>query len=203
MVNFMSIICEKKCLVFWLLLVSFLAGRTGVQGFHFDKRYSTGLIPVQIQDAPHPTYDYFDAAKDRSVKERLQAVERYHMNKEVIELIGSGKYQYALNEINFTLNNFPNHPTALHLLTTVAALTKKRSLPIRYFEKAIALYPSHAITHAQYGWFFVTIGDLDNGIRKLNYSVELDPKLTAGYVWLSQAYERKGDTQAAREARER
>jgi predicted Zn-dependent protease len=76
-------------------------------------------------------------------------------------------------------------------------------LPIRYFEKAIALYPSHAITHAQYGRFLVTIGDLENGIQKLSYSVQMDPKLTAGYVWLTEAYEKKGDLQLTREARER
>jgi predicted Zn-dependent protease len=163
--------------------------------------YLAGVIP--IQDANQPMYDYFDAARDPAVKQALQAVERYHMTKEVLQNIGSGKYQYALGDIDFTLRYFPNHPMGLQLLTTVASLTKNRALAIRYFEKAIGLYPSHAITHAQYGWYFVTIGDVDNGIQKLKHAVEVDPKLTAGYVWLAQAYEKKGDSQLAREARER
>jgi predicted Zn-dependent protease len=185
------------------LLVGLLpVGVTEAQIILFDNvAYSAGVMP--IQDAPHTVYDYFDASADRIVKQRLQAVEQYHMHKGVLENIANGKYKYALGDIDFTLRYFPNHPRGLQLLTTVAALTKNRALPIQYFEKAIALYPSHAITHAQYGWFFVTIGDLDKGIQKLNYSVQVDPKLTAGYVWLAQAYEKKGDLQLAREARER
>jgi predicted Zn-dependent protease len=164
-------------------------------------QYLAGVILVQ--DANQPVYDYFDASRDASIKQALQAVERYHMNKEVLENIRTGKYQYALGDIDFTLRYFPNHPRGLQLLTAVAALTKNRALPIRYFEKAIALYPNHAITHAQYGWFVVTIGDLETGIQKLKHAIAMDMQLTAGYVWLAQAYEKKGDLQSAREARER
>jgi predicted Zn-dependent protease len=189
-------------LVLCLLLVLFLVILTAAQVIPFDNaENSAGVMPVQ--DAPHTVYDYFDASKTRIVKQRLQAVEQYHMNKNVFDNIASGKYKYALADINFTLQYFPNHPRGLHLLTTVAALTKNRALPIQYFEKAIGLYPSHAITHAQYGWYFVTIGDLENGIQKIKHAIEMDPKLTAGYVWLAQAYEKKGDSELAREARER
>jgi predicted Zn-dependent protease len=193
----------SKCrIVVCLLLALFFVRLTEAQVFQVDKlEYSADVMPVQ--DAPHTVYDYFDASTDRIVKQRLQAVEQYHMNKGVLENIANGKYKYALGDIDFTLRYFPNHPRGLQLLTTVAALAKNRALPIRYFEKAIALYPNHAITHAQYGWFCVTIGDFDNGIQKLRHAIELDPKLTAGYVWLAQAYEKKGDLQLAREARER
>jgi predicted Zn-dependent protease len=185
-----------------LVLVLFFVSVIEAQVFHFDNvEYSAGVIPVQ--GAPHTVYDYFDASTDRIVKQRLQAVERFHMNKDLFENISKGKYKFALGDIDFTLRYFPNHPRGLQLLTTVAALTKKTALPIGYFEKAIALYPGHAITHAQYGWYFVTIGDLDNGIQKLNHSIQMDPKLTAGHVWLAQAYEKKGDLKLAREARER
>jgi predicted Zn-dependent protease len=185
-----------------LLFVLFLVIVTDAQTIDVPKvEYSAAVMP--IQSVTQVENDYFDAGSNRSVKQRLYNVERFHMNKSVLENISSGKYQYALNDINFTLRYFPNHPKALQLLTTIAALTKKRALPIPYFEKAINLYPSHAITHAQYGWFFVSIGDLDNGIQKLNYSVQVDPKLTAAYVWLAQAHEKKGDLKLAREARER
>jgi predicted Zn-dependent protease len=185
-----------------LFLVLFFVSVIEAQVFHLDNlEYSADVMPVQ--DAPHTVYDYFDASTDRIVKQRLQAVERFHMNKHLFENIANGKYKHALGDIDFTLRYFPNHPRGLQLLTTVAALTKNGALPIRYFEKAIALYPKHAITHAQYGWFFVTIGDLDNGIQKLRHAIEMDPKLTTGHVWLAQAYEKKGDLQSSRAARER
>jgi predicted Zn-dependent protease len=193
----------SKCrIVVCLLLALFFVSTTEAQVFQLDKlENSAGVMPVQ--DAPHTVYDYFDASTDRIVKQRLQAVERFHMNKELFDGIANGKYKYALGDIDFTLRYFPNHPRGLQLLTTVAVLAKNRALPIRYFEKAIALYPSHAITHAQYGWYFVTIGDFENGLQKIKHAIEMDPKLIAGYVWLAQAYEKKGDLQLAREARER
>jgi Tfp pilus assembly protein PilF len=158
---------------------------------------------MPVQDLNQVENDYFDASKHRIVKQRLYNVERNHLNKGLIQNITSGNYKYALADINFALRYFPNHPTGLHLLTTVAALTKNRALPTPYFEKAIALYPSHAITHAQYGWFLVTMGDLENGLQKLKHAVEMDPKLTAGHAWLAHAYEKKGDLELARQAKER
>src|SRR5688500_13355544 len=192
-----------RCRIVVCLLLTFsFVSVSGAQVVPFDNReYSAGVMPVQ--DATQTVYDYFDAGKDRTVKQRLQAVEQYHMNKDVFDNIASGKYKYALGDIDFTLRYFPNHPRGLQLLTTVAALTKNRALPISYFEKAIALYPTHAITHAQYGWYLVTIGDLDKGIQTLKYAIEMDPKLTAGHVWLAHAYEKKGDNELARQAKER
>jgi Tfp pilus assembly protein PilF len=184
------------------VLLELFGSVTEPQVIAFDKvAYSAGVIP--IQDATNTVDDYFDASKNHVVRQRLQAVERHHMNKDVFDNIASGKYKYALGDIDFTLRYFPNHPRGLQLLTTVAALTKNRALPISYFEKAIALYPTHAITHAQYGWYLVTIGDLDKGIQTLKYAIEMDPKLTAGHVWLAHAYEKKGDNELARQAKER
>jgi predicted Zn-dependent protease len=190
------------CLPMLILSLAFVFRLADAQVIPLDKTQTiAGVMPVQ--DVTQVEKDYFNAANDRNVKQQLYNVERFHLNKNVLENIGSGKYQYALGDINFTLKYFPNHPRALQLLTTIAVLSKNRGLPIRYFEKAIALYPNHAITHAQYGWYFVTIGDLDNGIQRLNHAIEVEPKLTAGYVWLAHAYEKKGDLQLAREARER
>ena len=179
-------------------------GVTEAQVFRFDNvAYSAGVMSVAVGDVNQVENDYFTATKDRRVKQLLYNVERNHLNKGVLEKIASGNYKFALADINFAMRYFPNHPTGLHLITTVAALTKNQTLPIPYFEKAIAFYPSHAITHAQYGWFFVTIGDLENGLQKLKHAVEMDPKLTAGYVWLAQAYEKKGDFELAHQAKER
>jgi predicted Zn-dependent protease len=190
------------CLSMLILLVAFVFRLADAQVIHLNKTQNIAGV-ISVQDMTQVEKDYFNAANDRNVKQQLYNVERFHLNKSVVENIGSGKYQYALGDINFTLKYFPNHPRALHLLTTIAVLSKNRVLPMRYFERAIALYPNHAITHAQYGWYFVTIGDLDNGIQKLNHAVQMDPKLTAGYVWLAQAHAKKGDVQSAREARER
>jgi len=147
--------------------------------------------------------DYFNADTEGPIRGRLESVENYHMGRGLIEKIAKGEYKYALQELDFVLTYFPNHPRGLQLLTSVAVLIKNRALPIPFFEKAIALYPDRAITCAQYGWYYVTIDRLDIGIHKLKDAIEMDPKLTAAYVWLAQAYEKKGNLQLAREAAKR
>jgi predicted Zn-dependent protease len=158
---------------------------------------------MRIQNTTGEEHDYFDASADETSKRLLRQVESFHLNKKFFENIGKGIYKYPLQDLDFILKYFPNHPTGLQLLTSVAILSKDTALPIMYFEKALALYPSHAITYAQYGWYYVTLGRLDKGIQKLNDAVQMDPQLTAAYVWLAQAYEKKGDLPLAREASKR
>jgi predicted Zn-dependent protease len=155
---------------------------------------------MRIQNITGDEHDYFDASADEANRRLLRQVESFHLNKKFFENIGKGIYKYPLQDLDFILHYFPNHPTGLQLLTSVAVLSKDRALPIMYFEKALALYPSYALTYAQYGWYYVTIDRLDNGIQRLKDAVQKDPQLTAAYVWLAQAYEKKGDLQLAREA---
>ena len=182
-------------------LGSFGAGLADSQEAIIGYHRPQGIILAQA--AGHEVLDYFEVKSSRAAMERLRAVEQYHMNREVYQNVTSGKYNYALADIKFTLNYFPNHPTALQLLTTIAVLSKQRSMPIAFFERAVALFPQRAMTHAQYGHYMVSVGDLEGGIQKLKYATELDPDLIPGHVWLSLAYERKGDATLARKARER
>jgi predicted Zn-dependent protease len=156
-----------------------------------------------LPDSTALANDYFSVNTEAPVRDRLASVENHHMGRGLIEKIAKGEYKYALQELDFILTYFPNHPTGLQLLMSVAALSKNRALPIPFFEKAIALYPNRAITYAQYGWYYVTIDRLDIGIHKLQHAIEMEPQLTAAHVWLAKAYEKKGDSQLAREAAKR
>jgi Tfp pilus assembly protein PilF len=147
--------------------------------------------------------DYFDP----DAQGLLHMVEQYHLNpgtpfwtyyKNI-----DRDYAHALNELKFILRYFPNHPKALTLLGVVAKQIQVPVLPIPFFEKAIAMYPQHAITHAQFGAYLVEIGKVDQGIEALQNAVKIDPKLGAAYVWLAGAYQKKGDAHEAEKARER
>jgi len=187
----------RYCSIASLIVMLFGADLVNAGTVHFSDRPLS--IPVQIVTGEEA--DYFDANSNLSVKQALWNVERYHLGRFVIEAIAKGKYKEALPDINFVLKYFPNHPTALQLLTSIAVLSNNRALPIQAFEKAITLYPQHAITHAQYGLYYVTIERLDIGIRKLYDAIQQDPQLATAYVWLSQAYDKKGEVKLAREAR--
>ena len=161
--------------------------------------FTIPVLPFKDANAQNPGNDYFAAATDKELANLVRSVEIHH-NKLAYEHIRNGRYDYALNELKYTLRMFPNHPRALQLLTVVASVTKSKTLAVSYFEQAVTLYPQYALTQAQYGHYLATTGDLENGIQKLRHAVEMDSKLTAGYVWLARAYEEKGDFESAREA---
>jgi predicted Zn-dependent protease len=89
---------------------------------------------------------------------------------------------------------------SLQQLSMLAQMTKNISLGVSYFERAIALFPQYALTHAQYGLFLVSTNNVDAGIEHLKQSVAMEPKLAAGYAGLAHAYVKKGDMTKAREA---
>lgn len=58
-------------------------------------------------------------------------------------LIREARIGYAIEELNYTLRKFPNHPKALMLMELAAKLNKTPTLAIPYFEKALKFYPEH------------------------------------------------------------
>ncbi len=113
--------------------------------------------------------------------------------------LAADRVQYAIDELRYTLNAFPNHPRALMLIKPVENAAKRAVFGVAAFERALSLYPQYAITHAQYGWYLVEINLLPAGIGKLKQAIEMDPKLITAYVWLSRAYSKGGNPEAARE----
>jgi hypothetical protein len=186
-----------------LLLPKMVLAQIRTLGNHHEE-----LSVVRVQgSSPGSGLDYFTAKMEpegeNGIKQLLRNVETFHLDKRLLQNIADGRYDVALADLDFVLKYFPNHPGALQMLTTVAALSKKTAIAVKYFEIALALYPNYAITHAQYGRLFMVLGDLNVAIKKFEQAIQMDPKLTAGYELLALAYEKKGDVKSARETRER
>jgi tetratricopeptide (TPR) repeat protein len=152
-------------------------------------------------------HNYFVANQNPQLQQLLAHVENNHLincphnnRGGTLADIRDQRYDYAIADMIYTLERFVNHPKALQILVVVIKLSKKRTLAVPYFEKAIALYPSYALTFAQYGAYLADIGELGRGIERLEHAIALDPKLTAAHVWLSRAYEKRGNLEQAREA---
>jgi tetratricopeptide (TPR) repeat protein len=144
--------------------------------------------------------DYFAQHQDTEVRERVRVVEIHHLNANFWENFKSGKLEYALQDVDFVLRWVPNHPQGLLLIGSIAKLMKRPSLAIRYYDAALAVFPQYAATHAQYGSYLVDIGAVDDGVARLERSIELDPNLIAGHVWLAGAYYKSGRRELARGA---
>jgi len=151
-------------------------------------------------------HNYFAANQTEDLKLLLGHVQNNHLKPcphspgGIYEDIAKGRYDYAKGDIIFILERFVNHPTALQLMTPVARASKQSGWPIERFEYALKWYPNYAITHAQYGWYLVESDNVPAGIQKLETAVKMDPKLIACYVWLSKAYVKQGNSEAARQA---
>jgi tetratricopeptide (TPR) repeat protein len=192
----------------------------GVLGFrHLTAKLLTGLIvvclgllvdPVAAQDGiDHGrtgtlNHDYFAAigSPDTHLYWLVGDAEHNHL-KVALEDLRSGRYSKAVYDLDFLLQRFINHPEALHAMEAVAMLTRRPLAAAPYFEKAIAIYPQYALTHAQYGRYLSKLGRHDAAVASLKRAVELEPMLAAAHAWLAEAYTRMGETQLARETAER
>jgi Tfp pilus assembly protein PilF len=154
----------------------------------------------QVDHGPTGTanHDYFDP--DPETQRLRKNVEFHHLGEPFWVNYRAGDLPRALAELDYTLVRFPNHPQALLLVGTVAKLMKRTSVPIGYFERALRLFPQHAVTHAQYGMYLVEIGQVEAGLARLNRALERDPNSALAYAGLALAYHRGGDVVAAREA---
>jgi tetratricopeptide (TPR) repeat protein len=53
----------------------------------------------------------------------------------------------------------------------------------RSFDRALALNPGDAMTHANHGWFMVTMKRPDEAVREIKKAQELDPLMPLYYAW--------------------
>ena len=144
--------------------------------------------------------DYFNP----EYKGELGEVEDYHLSKETFwKEFESRQYNYALQDLRFVLRYFPNHPKALQLMELLGKITQQPHLAIRYYEKAVKLYPQYALTHAQYGNYLVDIGQTEEGIGRLQRAIQINPKLAVTYYWLWDAYTKIGNLEMARQIAEK
>ena len=144
------------------------------------------------------SHDYFTAEQD-GVKGYLDNMTINHLDK-VTGWIQQGRFDNAVLDLKYVLDRFPNQPRALQLLPVVASLSKNQALAVTYFEKAVRQFPQYALTHAQYGLFLISNGNVDEGIEQFNQSITIDPKSAAGHAGLAHAYAKKGNMEQARDA---
>jgi tetratricopeptide (TPR) repeat protein len=159
--------------------------------------WSLSSAHAQVTTNPYANQDYFTA--DKRGGSYLAIVEANHV-RTIPDWIKKNRLNDAIGDIKYTLDRFPNHPVALQQLSMVAQMTKNLALATSYFEKAVALFPQYALTRAQYGLFLMSANNVDGAIENLKQSIEMEPKLSAGYAGLAHVYAKKGDLEQAREA---
>lgn len=134
------------------------------------------------------TYDYYAQDTDAETRRMLGLAEEYHLTSDTFwEQYRLKNWVRARGELVFILRIVPNHPQVLYLLELVGRQMQDPSYPIAYYERAMRLYPQHAITRAHYGRYLVQIGRRDAGIVELRRALEQDPTLVQARGWLDDA----------------
>lgn len=144
-------------------------------------------------------HDYFMREANPQLKWLINDIETYHL-KPALRNYAEGNIKQAMSDIDYVLVRIVNHPQALSLAIVLSKAAKNSAWANRYFQHALNLYPQYALTYAQYGKYLLEISQAEVAIEKLKKAVEIDPKLTAGYVWLAEAYLKSGNASLAREA---
>ena len=131
--------------------------------------------------------DYFTAELYSEVSHLKVLVEGGHWGERVMRNFRGGDINWAESDCVYTLEKFPNHPGALHMLVEIGKKTNRPALAVPYFETALRFYPQYAYTHAQYGRYLVEQGAVNAGILELKEARALDPAFVTAKAWLEDA----------------
>ncbi len=161
---------NKSHLVFILITIALLVGK-----YTFSEGWGT---------------DYY--SNDPKDKTRLVTVEKHHLSEPFYKAYKSGNYFWAMDDLDFVLRWFPNHPEALSLVGVISIKTKKYSMAIKYFEKGTASFPKYEITWILYGDYCRNIKDYESAIENYNKALTINPNNVFVYEKLARIYEEVG-----------
>jgi tetratricopeptide (TPR) repeat protein len=141
-------------------------------------------------------YDY------RTEKGKLPIVENAHFTDTVEKGVG-GSSSYFGNDLDYTLQAFPNHHRALATLARAAIRDKTVHIPHAefpvecYFIRAYEFAPDDAIARATYGTWLYGAGRYDRALAVYKEANSLDPDNPMINYNLGLAYLKKSDFERA------
>ncbi len=151
----------------------------------------SAAVPAAAQGAGSVvgTYDYYAAAASPQTLQTLKNVETFHIEPGR-ERMKKRNYPGALQDFAFILNYFPNHPTALSLVSDLCDLNWKspQCEPQLYFERALRINPKAPQTWALYGLHLQRRKDVDKAIDAYGRALELNPASMNAHYNLGLAY---------------
>lgn len=164
-----------------------------VLGFAFSAPAHALKPEGPIIDERETNYDFYSTGTNPDARRYLGLAEEYHLtNTTFWERYRLRDWVRARGELIFILRIVPNHPKVLYLLEAVASEMEDVTYPIAYYERALRLYPQHAITRARYGRYLVRIGQREAGVAQLEQALAADPSLDVARGWLADTKANRG-----------
>jgi Tfp pilus assembly protein PilF len=107
----------------------------------------------------------------------LLKMQQFHLQQAQSKL-NKGQMDYAWGDFSYMLCHVPNHHEALQQMQDIAVQLNKADEMIKFFDKAIEIFPNDATVHAMYSSFLYKSGDKANATKHETLALKLDPHLT-------------------------
>ncbi|MBL1275773.1 MAG: tetratricopeptide repeat protein [Ectothiorhodospiraceae bacterium] len=140
-------------------------------------------------------HDYYKSAT-RSSGDLLRNVEKFHLPQGLAKM-NKKKYDRALEDFDFVLRYYPNHPKGLLFMSEVSRRMKKPEIAEKYFQKAFKMYPGYANTHSIYGIFLQKTDRMERAIEQYRKSLKLKPNASETHYNLGLALYKTGKQDGA------
>lgn len=132
--------------------------------------------------------DYYAPRTGRNEIDLFNNVQGHHLNPGR-EKLAKGQYYYALQDVEFILRYYPNHPQALNLLSELCLKWKSPACHAdQWFQKALERNPDAAPTYVVYGIYLQRKKQLDEAVKAYQRAIELDPGSVNAHYNLALAY---------------
>lgn len=140
------------------------------------------------------TLDYYEAANQR----RLKVVDGRHWQPGV-RCLSEHNYRCAIDQFDFILGWFPNHPHALDKMGRAYIAIDQPTQALPYFDAAVTFRPNYAPTYLVYGTFLHRIGEQKKAAEMYEKALELDPDNAEAHYNLGLLYFNAGDYERSKE----
>jgi tetratricopeptide (TPR) repeat protein len=155
---------------------------TGTRGAALDLlhrlRFLTAFVGACAAASAHAVVVDYNKANDYYAAlptGRVNVVDQYHLGP-CEKRLNERDYQRGMNECNFILKIFPNHPNALLLMSRICEQWKSPKCMLDdYFRSAIAINPEAPKTYVIIGIYLHDVKQYDKAIESYKRALQLDP----------------------------
>ena len=147
-----------------------------------------GIAVAQGTGSVVGTWDYYRAGASAESVQALRNVEQYHIEPGV-QRMRQTNYAGALEDFEFILNYFPNHPRALTLMSELCVKWKNpRCEAESRLERAIQINPKASQTYVIQGLHFQRLNARERAIGAYKQALDLNPASSNAHYNLGLAY---------------
>jgi len=151
-----------------------------------------------LHDTTFGPFDYTDKRNTVApvgVESPLHLVERAHFTAQVENLVRGESSVNPLDDLDYTLNVFPNHHRALNAMARY--YLKHRVHPEQklgrytaecWFSRAIQFTPNDAVVREVYGLYLAQLGQREKAIEQYKLAIELIPDFAEAHYNLGLLY---------------